>query len=563
MNQTAEISSQTSPTDQLRDLRWQMAEVRGIELMLDEMYTADQIHNPKTTLAKCYVSSPWDEGFVSLETYCALDALGVPREAIQNASTDGHIADRTPLSGGPTLTVKKMSAEGIVLKLSDVPQGSTDYHGRYTGFADHIKDRYKQSPAHRALEKAVDAVRGVSDSTKIPDTIGLEAFALAEDPLGTLIFLKDIGFPADIYYGASRRFATGENPASILQGCFGSVVGREGVIDCDDFTRVIWGDAVQKTLFYDKHAGTCKVTFSTRSEGKYVEQANQASEVKVLPFIETECAQEIIAACENAGLMLHPDIQASIVLPDDDKRNRHGSLYTQITRELAKWVNNPKRTMTTKLFVPKDERFDLEKYLPSFDDNHWSPYDQRYQEDEKQVRRALLNIDVQEMGEAAGVVFRMAQECLRRPDEGDIPTDLRVTKERISITAGACFDVASYYAGGAAESIHFGGVLPVSEDSVLLLEKKTGAETHLLTHPIVFNGVQLPVGALMKKTGDGGWAFLRLTPFSFDNATDSQVFAAETTKAKNVLELSGKVGEMTLAELIAGANYRKIRGAKR
>lgn len=94
----------------------------------------------------------------------------------------------------------------------------------------------------------------------------------------------------------------------------------------------------------------------------------------------------------------------------------------------------------------------------------------------------------------------------------------------------------------------------VSENGVDMLHKTHGKETFLLVRPTMFRGVELPKGSLMSRQVDGGWAFLRLTPFAFDNPIDQEAFGSELSKAyASESRTVARVGGVSLSMLVEEA----------
>lgn len=269
----------------------------------------------------------------------------------------------------------------------------------------------------------------------------------------------------------------------------------------------------------------------------YQEHAHNMPTAESIPFIETECAYDFFVALDEAGLRLHSlEIEAEMIAVD--KAESSGSVYTTISRELAKWVNRDEKICIDNLFALKTEEAKTTPYS-MFDSLYdaeaaWE-YGQYNMRDfdtfpKEEVKERLLSIDTTPMGEAAKTLFDLAQGALSRTDAPcEDVTELSVTNSDIRLYKGTCSDVASYYIG--ARDLQ-GLLQNVEHDGVPMLEKLHGEHTFMLQRETILNGVQLPKGTLMQRGDDGGWAMLRLTPFCFDTQNDQLVFGSELEKAK-------------------------------
>ena len=251
--------------------------------------------------------------------------------------------------------------------------------------------------------------------------------------------------------------------------------------------------------------------------------------------------------------MLHPKIQEEIMKPGS--ADRYGSVYTQITRELAKWINDPSRFKLSELIVPYDESFSGRNLRGQGGSDGYDYHPNAETENrEEDARKLWTQANTQPTSsEAANTLINLVNGVLERQQNKDFSSDLAVTKTQIRIKDGACFDVLNYYLGAANNVDLNPNYLSkfVAENNVKLLKKTMGSHTFLSTDPIVFNGVKLPKGALFTKTDDG-WALLRLTPFSFDQANDQKAFGTEIDKAyliqKDTVNFVGGIAIDVLAQ---------------
>lgn len=296
----------------------------------------------------------------------------------------------------------------------------------------------------------------------------------------------------------------------------------------DDFVKISYGTALRRTIFLDKHTGDVSLTLKQMPEDYYVETANSWVYARSEAFIDSQCATELFDILSKHGLTVADNVRDELVRPE--QADRYGSLYTQLTREVAKWVDRPSRTKVSNIFAPQIQ-----------EDDYYEP--ETRQKIEELLRDAVLSFDLDGVSEPTRVLLGMMQGALARTNEA---SDLPVTKDEVLIDKSACFDVTLYYLGAATS----GGLHSYQEGNVSMLRKSQGGKTFITVHPIEFNGVQLPQGSLFSQANDGGWFFQRLTPFTFDNPKDARVFGSEIDKAKDVQKRSVTVlGGMSLADI--------------
>jgi hypothetical protein len=100
----------------------------------------------------------------------------------------------------------------------------------------------------------------------------------------------------------------------------------------------------------------------------------------------------------------------------------------------------------------------------------------------------------------------------------------------IEVSDGACFDVSTYY----CQALRYGQLYLKLINGKAFLLKTHGARTLINLRPIWFNGINLPKGSLFTMTDENEFAFLRLTPFMFDNREDMiSAFGTEVIKAED------------------------------
>ena len=530
---------------------------------LRSIFRRDRIDTPDVAITNVTTENvSYDNPVLNANSLMALEAVTPDVKSLIDAISDTEVKDLAELttvaSGNESLTIRKYD-RGTTLSLKVDQNELTPKTARQSEvFAEQVKARFARSPAHREYSR----MRNEVNLQAVPPEIVISRpFNPAEDVLGTLAFLED----ADLLSTSSRNFApdfvNSDDPQAFLNAKLEAIpsyraIRREG----ESATSYTWGNKAKRMLIVDHSTGN--YTFSVRQNpaGWYLETANQSPEAKAVPFIETECAEQLCAVLDQAGLMLHPDLQAEIMNPAD--ADRYGSIYTQLSREVAKWVNHPEKTQISKLVVPADGEFYGTALLKdgvaniryrAQDYASRSDYDREPTEDTESVARQRWESTTHEVtSESAAALLCLIDQSLTRAKTTELASQLPVTKQSIMFRDGACFDVLGYYFGASQEPFAGKGLQQVSVNEVPLLEKTLGSHTFMTLQSMTFNGVELPKGALLAQQSDG-WAFLRLTAFCFDQPSD-QIAAAgsELDKAlKNEADAVRRLGGTTLSHLVS------------
>lgn len=242
-----------------------------------------------------------------------------------------------------------------------------------------------------------------------------------------------------------------------------------------------------------------KFGYSVAANMTYFEQPNQDKLKKTLPFIESKTAQDLLNSLDNAGISFSPSFM--LEMSSARENDGFGCVLTQISREIAKFVNDINRLNFNPLFRKDDEILD------------------------KIQKINTTNIQ----DKTAKALILMLQDIVLRKDNLDnVDSDLEVTKSEVLMKDGSCFDVVGYYEEGR----RMGRLKLETYGDVQLIHKfNYGSDTYMTTGPIIFNGIHLPPGALMKKGDDGKFALVRLTPYiDIDDALYGG-FAPEVSKA--------------------------------
>jgi hypothetical protein len=248
-----------------------------------------------------------------------------------------------------------------------------------------------------------------------------------------------------------------------------------------------------------------KMQISSQIERQMMDVANQSSQSRCEAFIERPTGQTLLEALKHANLKFSPDFEKFLTMDKTSNFNdRYGGAYTHFSRLLAKILWSRKLDRITDLFVnqkngqPSLEELSLLADYPSTDSG-----------------------------------FSILQDILRQLLDRDIDddnSDISVLPTKIDVSDGACFDVSTYY----CQALNYGQLYLKLINGKAFLLKTHGARTLINLQPIWFNGINLPKGSLFTMTDENEFAFLRLTPFMFDNREDMvSAFGSEVIKAED------------------------------
>ncbi len=480
---------------------------------------ADQIGNPRTGVLEVG-DFAYDIGLLAPVDVASFEALGLDVDRLLTEIGEG--GSRPDLEqvtvGGSTLHIDGYGSRGVTLRLSG---GSSQGENKPNqAIRDRIVERFQESPGHR--EMAV-LNQKLNSESEVPRSIETGQFDLNTDALATTQLLQDIGL--FVSRSVLEQVVQDSSGQQLLQDSLENGLSGDVSRDETDAATVYrWGKGVVKTLTIEKDTGLASIRFEQHQEDYIPEVANQ-SMAESVSFVYTECASELSALLDDAGLMFSPSLQSEMTRVG--QADRYGSVYTQISRELAKWVDSSARVEVAQLFIGRDGH-----------------------DDEQQIAERILAMDTSQLHDATRVIIEIAQDVLRRSTD-DLRSDLPVTESTVEIRNSACFDVAGYYLSAPNNQ----GLHRFEENGVQLIEKTHGGHTFLLAEPIVFNGVNLPKGSLMTRVSeDSGWAFLRLTPFVFDRVEDQLATGSELAKAYvNESQLLERIGKPLIDHLSESA----------
>jgi len=499
-----------------------------------------------------------DSAILMAEDCMALDAVGLPYTSFmeQRANTKQAEIILTHKVGDVGLEFERYS-DGYAVRATAINDNANPDTFRQT-VSQSLSERYAKSPAHAAIHRALSEA---GPSWQLPAEVTTDDFPVRSDAIGTLAFLQKTLITSDSEW---RRLSNGDQPEQLIDE-FLQTHYPNADTDQDQELSYTWGNGAVKSLYYNPAKDTLRFSVRQVPVDHFGEKANQNPDPdqESMPFVTTEAAKSLLASLDEAGLTLNPQLQYEIM--DTGHAKRYGGMYTAISRELAKWVSSPDRLKVSNLFVPKHATLigtDIINQERTEEYAHGAARQIAYDETlETEARAMLLVANATTGNKPADALIAIAQSSLQREPTGDLPSDLPVTTNTISMTEGSCFDVFYYYSEYSKEpGNHPGLSLETQGNTTLLHKTKTGKESFLSTKPLVFNGVELPKGALFQRSQDGGFAFTRLTPFTFDNPEDQLAFGSEVTKAyKREYRAIQRLGKTSLQRLTELASTRRKR----
>lgn len=531
----------------LQEERWGKARERAHERLVNELRYADEIDNPTPALRYLqYIGASVDDSILTVKSLFELDAIGVDYQSMLKQSANSDTAwQQTVTVSGLSIVISPLD-NGITYTLNGSANSQNPHANTPAELIENIYvKRIENSPPFLAIHSLREQLY-----TAATASVMSEPFQIYEDALGMLTVLESLGFPALSATSIKMDLSENTTPEEILNKVLASAPEQvQQPLSGEDYQFVWCNDKVWYVLYVNVQTGQAAIEVRVDTREYYTERANRSAELAT-PFIDTACAAEIAQILTDNGLKFSDDISQEITRIGE--ADRFGSVYTQLSREVAKWVNNEEHINITKLFLPQNTQYYFEDLV-----------------DKEKIANVLIDLDCSSYSEPTAILFGLIKEALlARNTTRD--SKLSVTKACIIIRDDACFDVTSYHIKGAALPASQDGVVPYEEEGVPMLAQSYGAITYLLLKPTLFNGVNLPKGSLMKKLPDDTWAFLRLTSFSFDTDEDAKVFEAEILKAKSknpeavkkLAGLSPGSNGYDLAGITAGAVHRAKQRAK-
>lgn len=525
-----EILTQETPLiEQLQEARLQDA-LKNAEhsaaSLLNNMNLAETYSGEIGMIKDAYLS--FDIGEPSATDLFAFNAIGISSEKVrQLCISTSEEADGATLHtkvDDEALQVQRYGHRGLTLMFKkDGVQPDFEDPQSPVRIIEKIREGFLMSPAHQAIRELAESFKDGS----VPEKVTSGTFPVQENPLGTVVALESFGVVNSIAHGKIERVEKLTDALGSSVGDFSKVVkggimrGWEEAEDEGVVTYTKKGEVIQR-FSLEKATGLGQFEVEQNPSYFYSEHADQAAHAESVPFVETRCAYELAGLLDQHGLKFN-DTYVQEMTKTAGNKDRFGSIYTEMSREIAKWVNRPERTLVTNLFVPKESAT------------------------EHDIRERITSMDVSQMSEPTQVLVEMTQQAITRPENPD--SDLPITDKDILMQKGSCYDVTTYYIAGAKNLM-----LVEPEPGVSLLEKaNNGGHTFLSTQPLRFNGVTVPKGGLFSAQDDG-WALLRLTPFTFDNEADRLATGAEMPKTIAIEKTAIQViGGTALEHLVAAS----------
>lgn len=481
--------------------------------------------------------------YMSVRDYLDLRALGVdPRQLSDEIKkSDGRYGEKLSL---PDLVVDGDSAieiysysSGISLKPESRKVGYAEPFDS-SNFIQYVQDMYSETPFYNEVLQLYKSI-GVGVS---PHEITVSSIDRTDDPLVSYSILADlglVGYRVDDIRELDKIMSESKTDELVRYLAHLREYSEEWSLDINqDEASFINDGPVKKIVTFSRKDKTFSVSIRRQVDYHYPERVRHVSDLSpALPFIETLAAYELTQLMEEQGLVFNERFHAEMIAAGKEAENRNGSVYSELSREVAKWVNRPSRLSVLRIFN------ELENSSQNGDR-------------EGRVREKISKIDLDHVSTPVGILVGLMKDCIAREKVKDDPkSDLEVEKSDGHVEVGACFDVAAYYMGSLEQKNGLVKVEPVG--GVVLLHKKHGKETYLSTTPLLFNGVTIPKGSLLSEK-DGKWLFMRLTPFSFDNPSDRLVLHAEYLAANKARKDKYRgLGDASLATLIRSAKKGK------
>jgi hypothetical protein len=504
----------------------------------------------------------YDSRILTSQDLMGFDALGIDPNRIASQTGNHAAGDSKPIYtgefGGDELIIEPFS-EGVTVRLKPGNEQSHADLQKSAYINGKIAERVQASPAHQVLSEAINQAKSNRETSL--KTVPFNGF---EDPIGTLTVLGNLNLLSQ--YSLARGMRSGMSATEVLKSEVENAArnAKNSSVTDEAYEYTVESSDLTRTLSIDKETGYFRIKVDADPDAFYEETAS-TSEAKSIPFVETDCARDLIDVLDQADLMFHPKFTAMILLTDSAD-TRYGGVYTEISRELAKMVNRPDRAKVSSIFVPKNEGFAPSKLVESsyydatFIKHEYDEYESKVREEgvdiEQESRVKLSGVNFDNTGDAASTILNLLNQVANREVSGTLNSGLPVSDQDISMRDGSCFDVFNYYLGAVSDTRpNREGLTRVNVDGVEMLEKTFGKHTFLATMPFKFNGINLPKGSLMARDGEGNWVFTRVTPFTFDKPED-QIAMGSEVEAAYVLqrETIARIGGTTINNLISSTN---------
>lgn len=359
---TPEYPAQASESEITALLR-QMREVNASERALTDVYhtlydlhakcvsgdnsrvgvlLSDAVDRNAITTHYQYVLAPYD--------YMALEALGqsasVTAKKIQSQEDTARIFEFS--NDREALTVDKMS-EDVRLMYTPLDEEAD------TKIAEVLKDRRLESPVFELIEGALTESEVMDTLPEEGVTIGY--IAPEKDIHGILQLLTDIGMinvlhVPKIYEKLSEGMSAIEVIQLYLQ------YGPNRVVCKADGVHFSRGGALGSWVHINSEAGEVGVGFAPNVSEQYYSESGYFDEELRKPFLDTDCGKELVSVLEEQGLMLHSRWVEAMTFSFDrdseEESSSNTSVYAELTRKVAKWINRPDAFHIEEMFTTLD-----------------------------------------------------------------------------------------------------------------------------------------------------------------------------------------------------------------
>lgn len=228
-------------------------------------------------------------------------------------------------------------------------------------------------------------------------------------------------------------------------------------------------------------------------------------------FLFTETSVQLFTAFEDAGLEFSQKLKDELV---NRNKKRYGNSYVTLGREVAKLVSDNNRDLS-KFFLIKEN-----------DDEVW-----------QKINSLEIPSDP-----AAAILINTLKQINRQHQQ---LSDLPVSKEKVSFSAGTCKDLETYFSQSANE--YSESVIEINGKKYLKEGSHHVDVNHMMINlePIVFNGIVLPIGNLFRDSDNkDGFCYMRPTAFCFDQDYANQIFGEEYRESINSYGPPNRIFEM-------------------
>ncbi len=446
---------------------------------------------------------------LSYKDFYQMEGLGMTSDNMKDlADDDANTSQAITLQhGSESLSIQRGSDGRVTIELQ-----APDDHGSYaqSGLTEIGRTADMVFQSSGAYSKLKDLGQRIERGQHDSNTAVVNDIPIQDEPLETLSVWQELGF---ISIRVKPELLSNEK--TIIDSLDDLILDRlDKEINSDRVTVKKAGRGIETTLHINTQ--TNQYSISIKKDPGYFYAELSLANHEAVPFIDTTCAAEILFLLSENNLKLNRYFEDEITRIGAS--DRYGSVYTQISREIAKWVMDPKRPGLTNL---------LDLVATTESDAAAS-----HQTKELIMANSLQQVDASKASRPTQLIFELMQACLGRivsPEQSNSQANktLPATNRSIEMRDGACFDVTSFYIASMTRGL----LNKYSENNISMLKKLRGAYTYLLGEPATIKGVVLPPGALLSRQEDGTWAFLRLTPFCFETKEDIDATGSEMVQA--------------------------------